>query len=225
MAGFLATGRTRGRCWRGRRGSSMVRSRQLCRPCRPTRLFMAAVAFLHYSVGTSNGGPTDWPRSDPSAGCALVRSPGRRPPREHATTCSTSTPSSSWRSRCSFSCGCAACSASAPAASGRPTIPIRRAPRHHPAGPSDKVVALPGRARRYRRRSPPSRPSRSSAGRASPSRARPLAAGLDAIAREDPTFDAKHFLTGARAAYEMIVTAYAAGDRRQLEESARQGGL
>ena len=41
-----------------------------------------------------------------------------------------------------------------------------------------------------------------------------LATGLDAIAREDKSFDAKHFLTGARAAYEMIVTAYAEGDRR-----------
>jgi predicted lipid-binding transport protein (Tim44 family) len=42
------------------------------------------------------------------------------------------------------------------------------------------------------------------------------AAGLDAIAAADPNFDAKHFVTGARAAYEMIVTAFAEGDRRQL---------
>jgi predicted lipid-binding transport protein (Tim44 family) len=42
------------------------------------------------------------------------------------------------------------------------------------------------------------------------------AAGLDAIAAADSTFDAKHFITGARAAYEMIVTAFAGGDRRQL---------
>ena len=34
---------------------------------------------------------------------------------------------------------------------------------------------------------------------------------------QDPTFDPKHFLTGARAAYEMIVTAYAQGDRRSLK--------
>ena len=45
----------------------------------------------------------------------------------------------------------------------------------------------------------------------------PLAAGLDAIAAGDNTFDAQHFLTGARAAYEMIVTAYAGGDRRALK--------
>ena len=38
-----------------RPGSSMVDSRQLCRPCRPTRLWMAAVACLHYSVGTGRG--------------------------------------------------------------------------------------------------------------------------------------------------------------------------
>ncbi len=42
------------------------------------------------------------------------------------------------------------------------------------------------------------------------------AAGLDAIVAADPSFDAKHFITGARAAYEMIVTAFAEGDRRQL---------
>jgi predicted lipid-binding transport protein (Tim44 family) len=42
------------------------------------------------------------------------------------------------------------------------------------------------------------------------------AAGLDAIAAADSSFDVQHFLTGARAAYEMVVTAFAAGDRRQL---------
>jgi predicted lipid-binding transport protein (Tim44 family) len=43
-----------------------------------------------------------------------------------------------------------------------------------------------------------------------------VAAGLDAIAAADPSFDAKHFISGARAAYEMIVTAFAEGDRREL---------
>ncbi len=43
-----------------------------------------------------------------------------------------------------------------------------------------------------------------------------VAAGRDAIAAADSGFDAKHFVTGARAAYEMIVTAFAGGDRRQL---------
>ncbi len=45
----------------------------------------------------------------------------------------------------------------------------------------------------------------------------PLAAGLDTIIGADPNFDAKHFLAGARAAYEMIVNAFAAGDRRTLK--------
>lgn len=45
-----------------------------------------------------------------------------------------------------------------------------------------------------------------------------VAKGLDAIIAEDPTFDARHFLNGARGAYEMIVTAYAEGDRRTLED-------
>jgi len=44
-----------------------------------------------------------------------------------------------------------------------------------------------------------------------------VAVGLDAIAGEDKTFDAKHFVAGARAAYEMIVLAYAEGDRRTLK--------
>ena len=44
------------------------------------------------------------------------------------------------------------------------------------------------------------------------------AAALDEIARIEPDFDAKHFLVGARSAYEMIVTAFAAGDRRALKD-------
>ncbi|WP_245430996.1 Tim44/TimA family putative adaptor protein, partial [Rhodoplanes roseus] len=44
----------------------------------------------------------------------------------------------------------------------------------------------------------------------------PVAAGLEAIATADKGFDPPHFLAGARAAYEMIVTAFAEGDRRSL---------
>jgi predicted lipid-binding transport protein (Tim44 family) len=46
----------------------------------------------------------------------------------------------------------------------------------------------------------------------------PLAKGLDAIVAAAPEFDAKHFITGARAAYEMIVTAFAEGDKRSLKD-------
>ena len=45
----------------------------------------------------------------------------------------------------------------------------------------------------------------------------PLAAGLDAIAGLDREFEPSNFLAGARAAYEMIVNAYAEGDRRTLK--------
>ena len=51
----------------------------------------------------------------------------------------------------------------------------------------------------------------------SPRSGSPLATGLDAIVGADADFDAKHFLTGARAAYEMIVNAFAEGDRRTLK--------
>lgn len=40
--------------------------------------------------------------------------------------------------------------------------------------------------------------------------------GLVDIARADPSFDPEHFLSGARGAYEIIVGAYAKGDREQL---------
>jgi len=41
--------------------------------------------------------------------------------------------------------------------------------------------------------------------------------GLGEIASVDPSFDAQVFLQGARAAYEMIVTAYATGDTKTLK--------
>ena len=43
-----------------------------------------------------------------------------------------------------------------------------------------------------------------------------VATGLRAIADADPTFSPKAFLEGAKAAYEMIVTAFATGDRKTL---------
>jgi predicted lipid-binding transport protein (Tim44 family) len=46
----------------------------------------------------------------------------------------------------------------------------------------------------------------------------PLAQGLDSIAAQDSSFDPRHFLSGARGAYEMIVLAFANGDRRSLKD-------
>jgi predicted lipid-binding transport protein (Tim44 family) len=87
-----------------------------------------------------------------------------------------------------------------------------------PAVGQDKMVTLPGRANE-----PTSKietgaetlPVGSWAGIAEPGS--PVAAGLDAIAAADPEFDAGHFLSGAKAAYEMIVNAFAEGDRRTLK--------
>jgi predicted lipid-binding transport protein (Tim44 family) len=41
--------------------------------------------------------------------------------------------------------------------------------------------------------------------------------GLDAVAAADPSFDGKAFLSGARRAYDLIVTAFAKGDRETLK--------
>ena len=80
--------------------------------------------------------------------------------------------------------------------------------------PSDKVVPLPGRApdTALKSEEPPVDRWKGIAEQGST-----LAAGLDAIVRDDKEFDSKHFIAGARAAYEMIVTAFAGGDRRSLK--------
>jgi predicted lipid-binding transport protein (Tim44 family) len=44
-----------------------------------------------------------------------------------------------------------------------------------------------------------------------------VAAGLKAIADADGSFSPKSFMEGAKSAYEMIVTAFAAGDRQTLK--------
>lgn len=44
-----------------------------------------------------------------------------------------------------------------------------------------------------------------------------VAAGLKAIADADPSFGPKSFMEGAKSAYEMIVTAFAGGDRQTLK--------
>ena len=88
--------------------------------------------------------------------------------------------------------------------------PVRPAP--------EKVVALPNRTPEAAAAKPlaaPAPPGERWKGLAEVGT--PLAAGLDAIVGADPNFDYKHFLTGARAAYEMIVNAFAEGDRRALK--------
>jgi predicted lipid-binding transport protein (Tim44 family) len=81
---------------------------------------------------------------------------------------------------------------------------------------SDKVVALPPRPAEPAPRPTEVTPALADRWKGVAESGTSLAAGLDAIAAAETGFDAKHFLTGARAAYEMIVTAFAEGDRRQL---------
>lgn len=50
-----------------------------------------------------------------------------------------------------------------------------------------------------------------------PSGAGQAGEGLMAIVRADPNFDVEHFTTGAKSAYELIIAAYARGDRDALK--------
>lgn len=45
-----------------------------------------------------------------------------------------------------------------------------------------------------------------------------LARSLDEIVQQDSSFEPKHFVAGAKSAYEMIVLAFAQGDRRTLKD-------
>jgi predicted lipid-binding transport protein (Tim44 family) len=79
-------------------------------------------------------------------------------------------------------------------------------------GPGDKVLLLPRRANGPIEKSAP---ADRYAGIPMPGS--PAAKGLDAIMAADNKFDARHFIDGARAAYEMTVMAYAEGDRQALK--------
>ena len=200
------------------RGSSMVCLKALCR-----RIDRRASGWLKpraYIIPTGAGTGTV------SRGLVWRRTPltTTSRPREHATTCSISTPSSFWRSRCSFSCGLRSVLGqrtgrerppydpySRPATRIRP----RRATRswRFPAGrrirrKADRARRTGGALEGYRRariqRWPPgSMPS--------PAKTRALIPSTSWPARA--------------AAYEMIVTAYAEGDAGALKNSAGAGSL
>jgi len=102
----------------------------------------------------------------------------------------------------------------------------RRDPAKAPAGPSDKVVNFPGAAEPANLPEPVE-PVDAAAEPDEPAPARwagvaevgsAVANGLDAIAAQEHGFNVQHFLSGARAAYEMIVVAFANGDRSTLKE-------
>ncbi|MEP9379654.1 Tim44/TimA family putative adaptor protein [Aquabacter sp. CN5-332] len=102
-----------------------------------------------------------------------------------------------------------------------PYDPYSRDPARPAPPASDKVVTLP-----QRNVEPPGQPANTDE-EAEPPRFRwegvapegsPLASALDQIAQAEPDFDAKHFLVGAKSAYEMIVLAFANGDRKALKD-------
>ena len=70
------------------------------------------------------------------------------------------------------------------------------------ARPKDNVVALPVAVR---------------TGQIADQPANPVSRGLADIKLADRSFEADHFVSGARSAYELIVTAFARGDRAQLK--------
>ncbi len=81
-----------------------------------------------------------------------------------------------------------------------------------PAAPAiaDRVVRLPGAASSDPNRDP-------NRWRAYAEPGSPVAAGLDAIAAADPAFAPGPFLEGAKTAYEAIITAFAAAERKTLQ--------
>lgn len=99
-----------------------------------------------------------------------------------------------------------------------PTNPFaRRSSVPPPTGANDdKIVRLPGAAEE-RRPVPPRPPSANRWAGFAEAGSR-LAAGFEAIAAADARFDPAAFVAGARTAYEMIVLAYADGNRDTLRK-------
>jgi predicted lipid-binding transport protein (Tim44 family) len=83
---------------------------------------------------------------------------------------------------------------------------------------SEPVVALPrGRSARVEASGPSMEDIEARLGRHA-AKDSPLGQSLTALMRADPGFDPGHFLDGAKAAYEMIVMAFAQGDVATLNQ-------
>jgi predicted lipid-binding transport protein (Tim44 family) len=78
----------------------------------------------------------------------------------------------------------------------------------------EKVIRLPGADRPAA--APPADDAATRVGTVAPPGSA-LADGLMAIARADSSFEPQRFLAGGRVAYEMVVTAFAEGDRKTLK--------
>lgn len=100
----------------------------------------------------------------------------------------------------------------------RPQDPFVGSPQPDPPA-NDKVVPLPQRKTDPQGPQPAPEPGEPAGDRwAGVAEAgSPVARGLDQIAGAEGGFDARGFVAGARAAYEMIVNAFAAGDRKALK--------
>jgi predicted lipid-binding transport protein (Tim44 family) len=102
-----------------------------------------------------------------------------------------------------------------------PFDPYSRSQRQVPksSGRDDKVISLPGRE------GGGGAATAADPGATAEDRVRSAATpgsslgdSLVALAKADASFDAEQFLSGAKAAYEMIVTAYADGERKTLKQ-------
>lgn len=85
-----------------------------------------------------------------------------------------------------------------------------------PASDDGKVVRLPGAAAERRQDAAP-RQRDEARWEGLAERGSPVWQGLDAIAAADPSFEGREFLEGAKSAYEMIIGAFASGDRQILK--------
>lgn len=92
----------------------------------------------------------------------------------------------------------------------RPRDPFKPLPREEAEAARDKVIPLPDRTRTQQ-------PGEAATVDVTPSPEEESVPGLAQIRAADPGFETQSFLAGARAAFEMIVGAYAAGDTATLK--------
>lgn len=86
------------------------------------------------------------------------------------------------------------------------------------AGRGDNVVPIPGTIIDQAPLAPTDAAPSSERWKGTAEPGSDLARGLDDIAKQDSSFDPRSFVTGAKSAYEMIVMAFAQGDRRTLKD-------
>lgn len=101
-----------------------------------------------------------------------------------------------------------------------PFDPYSRSRRQAPkAGDNDdKVVSLPGRKPDANGATVNAEPAAEERVKSAAPPGSTLSEALVGIAEADSSFDAEQFLNGAKAAYEMVVTAYAEGERKTLRQ-------